>query len=55
MEISTPLGIALVVIGLFVAIKAAKTVVKVTMLLVIAAGVYLALQGESLASLNPFS
>lgn len=40
-EVSTPLGIALVVIGIFVAIKAAKTVVKIVMLLVIAAGLYL--------------
>lgn len=48
------MGIALVVIGLIVAFKAVKTVVKVLMLLVVAAGVYLTLNGESLAELNPF-
>ena len=41
MELSTPLGIALVVIGIFVAFKVAKTVVKLVMLVVIAAGLYL--------------
>ena len=54
MELTTPVGIALVVIGLFVAFKAVKTVVKVLMLLVIAAGIYLAMNGQSLNELNPF-
>lgn len=40
MEITTPVGIALVVIGVFVAFKAAKTVIKLVMVLVIAAGLY---------------
>jgi hypothetical protein len=40
-ELATPLGIALIVIGAFVAFKAVKTVVKVAMLLVVAAGLYL--------------
>jgi uncharacterized membrane protein len=40
-ELSTPLGIALVVIAAVVAFKAVKTVVKVAMLLVVAAGLYL--------------
>ena len=35
------LGIALVVIGIFVAFKAVKGVIKVLMLLVIAAGLYI--------------
>ncbi len=41
MEITTPVGIALVVIGVFVAFKAAKTVLKLIMLAVIALGLYL--------------
>lgn len=41
MEITTPVGIALVVIGLFVAVKAAKTIIKLTMIAVIGAGLYL--------------
>lgn len=56
MELSTPLGIALVVIGLIVAVKAVKTVVKILMLVVILGGLYLWLgQGQDLSSLNPFS
>ena len=38
---SSWLGIALVVIGIFVAFKAVKGVIKVVMLLVVAAGLYL--------------
>lgn len=41
MEMTTPVGIALVVIGIFVAFKAVKSVVKILMLLVIAGGLYL--------------
>ena len=41
MEITTPLGIALIVIGVFVALKAAKTIVKLLMIAVIAGGLYL--------------
>lgn len=41
MEITTPVGIALVVIGVFVALKAAKTVIKLVMIVVVAAGLYL--------------
>ena len=40
MEITTPVGIALVVIGVFIALKAAKTIVKLLMVLVVAAGLY---------------
>jgi hypothetical protein len=40
-QISSPLGIALIVIGAFVAIKAIKTVVKLAMVVVIAIGLYL--------------
>lgn len=55
MELSTPLGIALVVIGLIVAVKAAKTVIKVLMLVVILGGLYLWLgAGQDLGELNPF-
>ena len=55
MEMSTPLGIALVVIGIIVVVKAAKTIVKVLMLVVILAGLYLWFgQGQDLSSLNPF-
>lgn len=54
MELTTPMGIALVVIGLIVAFKAVKTVVKVLMLLVIAAGVYLMVNGQTLSDINPF-
>ena len=41
MEITTPVGIALVVLGVFIALKAAKTVIKLVMVLVVAAGLYL--------------
>ena len=54
MEISTPVGIALVVIGLFIAIKAAKTVVKLLMLIVIGVGLYVWLGDGDLSRLNPF-
>ena len=40
-DLSTPLGIALLAVGAFVAIKAVKTIVKLLMLVVIAVGVYL--------------
>jgi hypothetical protein len=40
-DVSTPLGIALIALGVFVAIKAIKTVVKVAMLAVILVGLYL--------------
>jgi hypothetical protein len=40
-EISTPLGIVLIAVGAFVAYKAAKAVVKLLMLVVVAAGLYL--------------
>lgn len=55
MELSTPLGIALIVVGVIVAVKAVKTVVKVLMLVVILAGLYLWFGvGQDLSSLNPF-
>lgn len=54
MELSTPMGIALVVIGLVVILKAAQTVVKLLMILVIAAGLYLWFGNGDLSSLNPF-
>lgn len=55
MELSTPLGIGLVVIGLIVAIKAVKGVVKVLMIIVILAGLYLWLgAGQDLGEINPF-
>lgn len=41
MDKETLIGIVLVVIGIFVAFKAVKGVVKIIMLLVIAAGLYL--------------
>lgn len=50
-EPTTPLGIALIVVGAFVAIKAAKVVVKVLMLLVIGVGVYIWLGGGDLDGL----
>jgi hypothetical protein len=40
-EITDPLGIALLVIGAFVAFKAVKAVVKVAMVLVMLIGAYL--------------
>jgi hypothetical protein len=40
-EISTPVGIVLIAVGIFVAIKALKAVVKVAMLIVIGVGLYL--------------
>ena len=50
---STWLGIALVVIGIFVAFKAVKGVIKVVMLLVVAAGLYLWFgKGEGLSFLG---
>ena len=51
LDVSTPVGIALIVIGVFVALKAAKTVVKLVMLVVIAAGLYLWLGA---GDINPF-
>ena len=54
MELSTPLGIALVIIGLVVAFKAVKGVIKLLMIIVIAVGLYLWLGGGDLNSLNPF-
>ena len=55
-NLDTPLGIALVVIGIFVAFKAVKTVVKLVMIVVVAGGLYLWLGGDGggLANLNPF-
>jgi hypothetical protein len=40
-EISTPVGIVLIAVGIFVAIKALKTAIKVAMLIVIGVGLYL--------------
>jgi hypothetical protein len=40
-DVSTPLGIALIVVGVFVAIKAVKAVVKVAMIVVVLVGLYL--------------
>lgn len=48
---STPLGIVLIVVGAFVALKAAKVIVKVLMLVVVAIGVYLWLGGGDLDGL----
>ena len=53
-EPTTPVGIALIVLGIFIALKAAKTVVKLVMLVVIAVGLYLAFGGGSLDQINPF-
>ena len=53
-EPTTPVGIALIVLGIFVAVKAAKTVVKIVMLVVIGLGVYLTLSGRTFAEINPF-
>jgi hypothetical protein len=38
--IDNPLGLALVAVGIFVAIKAVKSIVKLAMLVVIGIGVY---------------
>ena len=55
MELTTPVGIALVVLGVIVLLKAVKTVVKVVMLVVIAAGLYLWFGSDGdLSRLNPF-
>lgn len=40
-DISTPVGIAIIVIAVFVLMKAAKTVIKFAMLALIALGIYL--------------
>jgi hypothetical protein len=40
-EISTPVGIVLIAVGIFVAIKALKTAIKIAMLIVIGVGLYL--------------
>ena len=54
-QLTTPVGIALVVIGVIVLLKAVKTVVKVVMLVVIAAGLYLWFGSDGdLSRLNPF-
>lgn len=41
MDISTPLGIAIVVIGLIVAVKAIKIVIKLVMVALVLFGLYL--------------
>ena len=41
MDVDLPVGLGLMAVGLLVAFKAAKAVVKLLMLLVIAAGAYL--------------
>ncbi len=41
MEISTPVGIALVVLGVFLAIRVAKTALKLVFLALVALGLYL--------------
>ena len=48
MELTTPLGLVIAVVALFLVFKVAKTVIKIVLLLVVAAGVYLALNGDSL-------
>jgi hypothetical protein len=41
MEISTPVGIALVVLGVVLAVKVAKTTLKLVFLALVALGLYL--------------
>jgi hypothetical protein len=41
LPLDNPLGILLIAVGVFVVFKALKTVVKLAMLIVIAAGLYL--------------
>lgn len=53
-DATTPVGLGLIVVGIFIAVKAAKFAVKVVMLAVIALGVYVAFSGRSFAELNPF-
>ncbi len=43
--LETPLGIALVVLGLIVAVKAVKLAVKLLMVAVVVGGLYLAFTG----------
>jgi hypothetical protein len=40
-DLSTPLGIALIAVGAFVAVKALKTVIRLAMVVVVAVGLYL--------------
>ena len=54
MEMTTPVGIAVAVIALFLVFKVAKTVVKVVLLLVVAVGLYIAFGDQLPPGLNPF-
>lgn len=49
MELTTPLGLVIAVVALFLVFKVAKTIIKIVLLLIVAAGVYLALNGDSLS------
>ena len=40
-DLTTPLGIALIALGVFAALKAVRAVVKLTMLAIIVIGLYL--------------
>jgi hypothetical protein len=40
-DLSNPLGIVLLAVGIFVAVKTVKTVIKIVMLTVVLAGLYL--------------
>ena len=54
MEMTTPVGIALAVIALFLVFKVGKTIMKVVLLLVVAVGLYLAFGDQLPPGVNPF-
>lgn len=54
MEMTTPVGIAVAVIALFLVFKVAKTIAKVILLVVVVAGLYLAFGDQLPPSVNPF-
>ena len=48
--VASPLGIAVIILGVLVALKAIKTVIKLAMIAIIGVGVYLFLYGGNLGS-----
>ena len=54
MEMTTPVGIAIAVIALFLVFKVAKTIAKVFLLIVVAVGLYVAFGDQLPPGLNPF-
>lgn len=54
MEMTTPVGIAVAVIALFLIFKVGQTIMKVVLLLVVAVGLYIAFGDQLPPGINPF-